>query len=71
LFDEQFNFVTSNSGVMQVQPGTEKQPLIAPEQLVSKNGYLFVYVSNESPQDVYFDDFGSRASPTNISPARW
>ncbi|HCZ37016.1 MAG TPA: hypothetical protein DHV26_13935 [Cytophagales bacterium] len=60
LFDEQFNYVSSNSGVMQVQSGTEKQPLVAPEQLVSKNGYLFVYVSNESPQDVYFDDLTVR-----------
>ncbi len=59
-FDEQFNYVSSNFGVMQVQPGTEKQALIAPEQLVSKNGYLFVYVSNESPQDVYFDDLTVR-----------
>lgn len=56
LFDEQYKYVASNSGVMQVLSGTEKQALVAPEQLISKNGYLFVYVSNESPQDVYFDD---------------
>jgi RHS repeat-associated protein len=49
-------YVASNSGVQQVQSGSNKQPLIAPLQTISKNGYLFVYVSNESPQDVYFDD---------------
>lgn len=56
LFDEQFNFIASNSGVEQVQPGTEKQALVAPLQTISKNGFLYIYVSNESPQDVYFDD---------------
>ncbi len=56
LFDEQFNFVASNSGVQQVQPGSEKQALVAPLQTISKNGFLYIYVSNESPQDVYFDD---------------
>jgi RHS repeat-associated protein len=56
LFDDQMNYVASNSGVQQVQSGSNKQPLVAPLQTISKNGYLFVYVSNESPQDVYFDD---------------
>lgn len=56
LFDGQMNYVASNSGVVQVQSGASKQALVAPLQTISKNGYLFVYVSNESPQDVYFDD---------------
>ncbi|MFT3910919.1 MAG: DUF6443 domain-containing protein [Ferruginibacter sp.] len=56
LFDEQFNYVSSNSGVVQVEAGSEKQPLIAPLQTISKNGFLYIYVSNESPMDVYFDD---------------
>ena len=56
LVDEQFNYVSSNSGVVQVQSGASKQPLVAPLQTISKNGYLYVYVSNESPQDVFFDD---------------
>ncbi len=56
LFDEQFNFVASNSGVKQVEAGTEKQALVAPLQTIGKNGFLYIYVSNESPQDVYFDD---------------
>jgi RHS repeat-associated protein len=56
LFDNQFNYVASNSGVQQAQPGASKQALVAPLQTISKNGYLYVYVSNESQQDVYFDD---------------
>ena len=55
LFDDQFNYVASNSGVQQVQPGTSAQVLSAPLQTISKNGYLYVYVSNESQQDVFFD----------------
>jgi RHS repeat-associated protein len=30
--------------------------LVAPLQTIAKNGYLYVYISNESQQDVYFDD---------------
>jgi RHS repeat-associated protein len=56
LFDNQFNYISSNSGVQQAQPGASKQALVAPLQLIAKNGYLYVYVSNESQQDVYFDD---------------
>ncbi|WP_315821517.1 RHS repeat-associated core domain-containing protein [Paraflavitalea speifideaquila] len=56
LFDNQFNYVASNSGVQQVQPGSSKQALVAPLQSITRNGYLYVYVSNESQQDVYFDD---------------
>jgi len=55
LFDDQFNYVTSNSGVQQVQPGTSAQVLSAPLQTISKNGCRCVYVGNESQQDVYFD----------------
>lgn len=56
LFDDRFNYVASNSGVQQVVPGSSKQVLSAPTQTISKNGYLYVYVSNESAQDVYFDN---------------
>ena len=43
-------------GVLQVLAGSSKQALVAPTQTITKNGYLYVYVSNESPQDVFFDD---------------
>jgi RHS repeat-associated protein len=56
LFDNQFNYVASNSGVQQVQPGSSKQVLSIPLQTINKNGYLYVYVSNESGQDVFFDN---------------
>jgi len=56
FLDEQFNYVKANSGVVQVLAGSSKMALIAPPQKISRNGYLYVYVSNESAQDVYFDD---------------
>lgn len=56
LFDNQFNYVASNSGVQQVLAGSSKQALVAPDQIIGKSGYLYVYVSNESPQNVYFDN---------------
>ncbi len=56
LLDNQFNYVSSNMGAMQVLAGSSKQPLVAPLQTMAKNGYLYVFVSNQSTQDVYFDD---------------
>ena len=37
--------------------GSEQaQPLVAPEQIIQKDGYLYIYVSNESAQKVFFDN---------------
>ncbi|TAM98346.1 MAG: hypothetical protein EPN39_09275 [Chitinophagaceae bacterium] len=58
-FDNQLNEVSANSGVVQVPTitGTEQaQPLVAPEQIIQKDGYLYIYVSNESAQRVFFDN---------------
>src|SRR6185437_13127398 len=56
LLDDQFKYVAGNMGALQVQSGSSKQALVAPLQTMAKNGYLYVYLSNQSPQDVYFDD---------------
>ena len=58
-FDNQLNEVSGNSGVVQVPTitGSEQaQPLVAPEQIIQKDGYLYIYVSNESAQKVFFDN---------------
>jgi len=65
LFDEQFKFVQTSSNAEQVPD--ESAFGVAPNQLVyphiksnlpiDKNGYLYVYVSNETPNiDVFFDN---------------
>ena len=65
FFDEQFNFVSSNSGFEQVPAETAYGTI--PNQIVyqhvknnlisTKCGYLYVYVSNETPNiDVFFDN---------------
>ena len=58
LFDERFNYVTG--GVTQtpvITGGAQKQVITANlPTSISKNGYLYIYVSNESPQDVFFDN---------------
>jgi RHS repeat-associated protein len=58
-FDNQLNEVSANSGVVQIPTitGSEQaQPLVAPEQIIQKDGYLYIYVSNESAQRVFFDN---------------
>lgn len=58
LLDNQFKYVTGGvSQVPVINSGTQKQVLTANiPTTISKNGYLYIYVSNESPQDVYFDN---------------
>jgi len=62
IVDEEFKKVSSanHMGVVQVPAITgsmEKQSLVGPANMVvRRNGWLYVYVSNESNQDVYFDD---------------
>ncbi len=57
LFDDQFKLVEDNSGVKQVQAvPDELQTLSQDKMIASRSGFLYVYTSNESPQDVYFDN---------------
>lgn len=64
FFDENFNFVAYDnvtglgSNAWRVATaGDGHQPIITPTIKVPKNGYAFVYVSNESKTPVFFDDF--------------
>lgn len=57
LFDEQFKLVDENSGVKQVKATPDElQTLSQDKMTVKKTGFLYVYTSNESIQDVYFDN---------------
>ncbi|MDB5199282.1 MAG: cell well associated RhsD protein [Chitinophagaceae bacterium] len=59
LFDEQFNYVSSNSGFEQVgnDNGSSVTVHTKTNMPIDKNGYLYIYVSNETPNiDVYFDN---------------
>jgi RHS repeat-associated protein len=58
FFDEQFNFVPEASGFQRVtQAGNGAAPLVLTEAKAVKNGYVYVYLSNESSEPVYFDNF--------------
>ena len=57
LLDEQFKFVESGSGAEQVGDDQEFKTFTKTNLPVTKNGYLYVYVSNETPNiDVFFDN---------------
>jgi RHS repeat-associated protein len=58
LFDERMNYVSGGvTQVPTVNPGEYKKAMSANlPSTITKNGYLYVYVSNESPQDVFFDN---------------
>lgn len=58
FFDEQMNFVGQSSGFAKVsQPGNNAAPLVMADTKAPKNGYAYVYLSNESGEPVYFDNF--------------
>lgn len=54
LFDEDFNMVSGN--VLRVNKGSDALLNYAGSLEIPKNGFLYVYESNESPVDVWFDD---------------
>jgi RHS repeat-associated protein len=57
LFDDQFKLVEENSGVKQVKNEADQlQELAVEKTVMKKNGFLYIYTSNESQQDVFFDD---------------
>ena len=58
LLDERFNYVSGGgTQVPTITAGQNKQVLTANlPSVIPKNGYLYIYVSNESPQDVFFDN---------------
>ncbi len=59
FFDERFNYVAENSMAVRVsQQGDNAPLLVLPiNTKAPKNGFAYIYLSNESAEPVYFDDF--------------
>lgn len=56
FFDEQFKFVPEMSEIVQVTVVGSGQNITRNFKVTPKNGYVYVYVSNESNNLVYFDN---------------
>jgi hypothetical protein len=57
LFDDQFNYVASSSGFQQVGASGVLTPIIETNLPITSSGYLYIYVSNETPNiPVFFDN---------------
>ena len=57
LFDDRFNMVDENSGVKQVQGNPDALQTLATNRFtIKKTGFLYIYTSNESGADVFFDN---------------
>ncbi|NCI45797.1 RHS repeat-associated core domain-containing protein [Sediminibacterium soli] len=56
LLDEQFHYVSGSSGFEQVGADTILTTWVKTALPMSKNGYLYVYMGNESEINVYFDN---------------
>jgi len=71
FFDERFNFITAaDGGLAQQQVAstvTGSGATLGPLTIKApKNGYVFIYVSNRSDQDVYFDNLNVSIAASNI-----
>jgi hypothetical protein len=72
LFDERFNFIpAADGGVAQQQVaasvGSNGSSLTLANVKAPKNGYAYVYLSNQSNNDVYFNDFLVGITAGNIA----
>jgi len=57
LFDDRFNLVEENSGVRRVKETPDELQTLAVDKMpIKKTGFLYVYTSNETAQDVLFDN---------------
>lgn len=56
FFDEQFKFVSQNSEIVQTSVTGSKQMIVKADKEAARNGYAYVYISNESNNLVYFDN---------------
>ena len=57
LFNEQFQFDNVNSVVLQIGTTANVVATLTQTVTVKRNGYAYIYFSNESNNDVYFDNF--------------
>ena len=57
LFNEQFQFDNMNSYIVQIKNTPNVKDNLPASVTVKKNGYAYIYFSNESDNDVYFDNF--------------
>lgn len=75
FFDEQFNFIPPDpnnigvgTGLVQVNsPNNQNASPLTLGQKAPKNGWVYIYISNESNQDVYFDNLSISQVHGNIS----
>jgi RHS repeat-associated protein len=71
FFDERFNFISSADGGVSYQQvastwTTSTSPLGLTNIKAPKNGYVLIYVSNRSQQDVFFDNLAVNITTSNI-----
>ena len=64
--DQEFNLLENASGYLMANADTSVENLAVLDLVIPKNGYIYIYVANESPTDVYFDNLQIIHKKSNV-----
>lgn len=57
FFDENFKYIGTNSSYVRVYGANQNRSVTIGNIITPQNGYVYAYLSNESAEPVYFDNF--------------
>ena len=64
--DENFNLIPEASGYLMADVDASVQNLTVLDLVIPQNGYIYIYVANESPTNVYFDNLQIIHEKSNV-----
>ncbi len=64
--DKDFNLIETSSGIIPVTTANTVENLAIEDILIPEDGFIYIFVQNESPLDVYFDNLHITHKKSNV-----